>query len=327
MTGGRGDPGLLDRMVRDSLGWLDEARAFFRLPPNVTTDANPNLTLKPLGELAEITQLIGVLHPRDEIRQSARGLFAFAWNETRDGELFAELIRGEPFATYPVELYGAFTQAGLRHAEVDDLVRTTTRLRGWRVAREDHTRTLSVLNAEQRIGLRQHADFGSVLALTGLGRLPEPWALDRKAAYGITHDVFHLTDWGRNRQRLSPELAGYLRLWLPSWLENWMEEQLWDLVGEFLAVTACLPAAPYDPVAWQRLAGLQAADGSVPELGAAPTTDDPAEAFTACYHSTLVTAFAATLARIASDEAEAGPPAGNAATAGGRTPCESETAP
>ncbi|MFG2093473.1 DUF6895 family protein [Streptomyces sp. NPDC048612] len=327
MTVGRGDPGLLDRMVRDSLGWLDQARPFFRLPPNVTTDADPNLTLKPLGELAELTQLIGTLHPRDDIRQTARGLFAFAWNETRDGELFAELIRGEPFATYPVELYGVFAQAGLRHPEADALVGLMTRLRGWRVAREDHTRTLGVLNAERRTGLRRHADFGAVLALTGLGRLPEPWALDRKAAYGITHDVFHLTDWGRDRQRLAPELADYLRLWVPSWLENWLEEQLWDLVGELLAVTACLPAAPYDAAAWQRLAGAQAADGSVPEIGAAPTTGDRAEAFTACYHSTLVTAFAATLARTASDEAEAGAPAGNAAGAAGRTPCESETAP
>ncbi|MFF7230454.1 hypothetical protein BX264_0658 [Streptomyces sp. 2333.5] len=327
MTGGRGDPGLLDRMVRGSLGWLDEARGFFRLPPNVTTDADPNLTLKPLGELAELTQLIGVLHPRDEIRQSARGLFAFAWNETRDGELFAELIHGEPFATYPVELYGTFAQAGLRHADADALVQTTTRLRGWRVAREDHTRTLNVLNAERRLGLRQHADFASVLALTGLGRLPEPWTLDRKSVYGVTHDVFHLTDWGRNRQRLSPEFAGYLRLWLPSWLDTWLEEEMWDLVGELLAVTACLPAAPFDPVAWQRLATAQAADGSVPEIGAAPSSGDPAEAFLACYHSTLVTAFAATLARIACDEAEAGPVAGDPALVGGRTPCESENAP
>ncbi|WP_310715596.1 DUF6895 family protein [Streptomyces lydicus] len=327
MTAGHSDPGLLDRMVRSSLGWLDGARGQFRLPANVTTDADPNLTLKPLGELAELTQLIGVLHPREDIRHTARGLFAFAWNETRDGELFAELIRGEPFATYPVELYGVFAQAGLRHAEVDELVRTTTRLRGWRVAREDHTRTLGVLNAERRIGLRQHADFSAVLALTGLGGLPEPWALDRKAAYGVTHDVFHLTDWGRNRQRLSPELAQYLRLWLPSWLENWLEEQLWDLVGELLAVTACLPKAPHDPAAWQRLADAQAADGSVPERGAAPSSDDPDELFTACYHSTLVTAFAATLARIAADEAEAGPSGGDPALVGGRTPCESESAP
>ncbi|MFG2892381.1 DUF6895 family protein [Streptomyces sp. NPDC048248] len=306
MTGGRGAPALLDRMVGDSLGWLERAHAHFRLPPNVTTDADPNLTLKPLGELAELTQLIRTSHPRSAVRKQADGLFAFAWEETREGELFAELIRGEPRATYPVELYGVFAQAGLRSAAVEELLPATTRLRSWRVAREDHTRTLGVLNAERRIGLCPHAAFDAVLELTGLGSMPEPWTLDRKAAYGVTHDVFHLTDWGRARGRLSEELAEYLRLWLPAWLDTWLEEQLWDLVGELLAVTACLPSAPYDPVAWRRLADAQAADGSVPEMGdPPPDASDSAEAFTACYHSTLVTAFAGTLARIASDEATA----------------------
>ncbi|MFK0290262.1 DUF6895 family protein [Streptomyces sp. NPDC090442] len=327
MTAGRGDPELLDDLVGRSLGWLTEWRDHFRLPPDATTDADPNLTLKPLGELAELTQLIASCHPRADFRAAAQGLFAFAWREAREGELFAELIRGEPHATYPVEIYGAFAQAGLRHPTVEELVLTTTGLRGWRVAREDHTRTLGVLNAERRIGLPQHAAFDPEFALTGLGLLPEPWALDRKAAYGVTHDVFHLTDWGRNRRRLTPEAVGYLRLWLPSWLENWLEEQLWDLVGELLAVAACLPSAPYDAAAWRRLAGAQAADGGVPETGAAPRPDDPTEAFRACYHSTLVTAFAGTLARIASEEAGVGPvPVGDAAAVAGRTPCESEAA-
>ncbi|WP_274559437.1 DUF6895 family protein [Streptomyces spiramyceticus] len=325
MTGGRGAPALLDRMVGDSLGWLEEARARFTLPPNVTTDADPNRTLKPLGELAELTQFVRTSNPRRDIREVADGLFAFAWNETRGGELFAELIRGEPHATYPVEMYGVFAQAGLRNAAVEELLSATTGLRSWRVAREDHTRTLGVLNAERRIGLLQHADFDGVLELTGLGLLPEPWALDRKAAYGMTHDVFHLTDWGRARRRLPQAYADYLRLWLPSWLEAWLEEQLWDLVGELLAVTACLPSAPYDPVAWQRLADAQADDGSVPEMGTAPPPGDGAEAFTACYHSTLVTAFAGTLARIASDEAGAG--AGSAPGPEAEAEYESEVAP
>ncbi|MFJ8675225.1 DUF6895 family protein [Streptomyces sp. NPDC093589] len=318
MTGRRGDPGLLDRMVGDSLGWLAGALDRFRLPANVTTDADPNLTLKPLGELAELTRLIGTSHPLTGIRDTADGLFDFAWRETREGELFAELIRREPHATYPVELYGVFAQAGLRHPDVDALVAATTGLRSWRVAREDHTRTLGVLNAERRIGLTRHADFDAVLAQTGLGRMPEPWALDRRSAYGITHDVFHLTDWGRARRQLPAELAAYLRLWLPSWMDTWLEEELWDLVGELLAVTACLPRAPYDPVVWQRLAGAQAADGSVPETGVAPGPEDPDAAFTACYHSTLVTAFAGTLARTAMEGADRAPE--GAVAVAGRTP-------
>ncbi|WEB44105.1 hypothetical protein MOV08_35685 [Streptomyces yunnanensis] len=327
MTADRGDPELLDRVAGSSLGWLTEQREFFRLPPDATTDADPNLTLKPLGELAELTWMIATTHPCAELRAAAAELFAFAWQEAREGELFAELIRGEPYATYPVEIYGAFAQAGLRHPAVEELVLTTTRLRGWRVAREDHTRTLAVLNAERRIGLVQHGDFDEKFAQTWLGMLPEPWALDCRAAYGVTHDVLHLTDWGRDRRRLAPETAAYLRLWLPSWLETWLDEQLWDLVGELLAITAILPTAPYHAAAWRRLADAQDHDGGLPETGTAPRPTDPTEDFRACYHSTLVSAFAATLARIASDEAEAGPVVvGGAVAVAGPAPFESEAA-
>jgi hypothetical protein len=310
-TAERLDLGLLDGMAGSALEWLDGKRACFRLPADVTTDADPNLTLKPLGELAELTHLIRTRHPRPGVRALAEGLFAFAWDETRGGALFGELLRNEPRATYPVELYGVFARTGLRHPGVEELVRTTTGLRGWRVAREDHTRTLGVLNAERRIGLPPHADFTAVLALTGLGCRAEPWTLDRRAAYGVTHDVFHLTDWGRARDRIPADLAEYLRLWVPPWLESWLDEELWDLAGELLAVSACLPVPQEDPAAWRRLAGAQAPDGSVPESGGAPPPGSAdADAFIACYHSTLVTAFAATLARIgAADTAGAPVPA------------------
>ncbi|MGP3972601.1 DUF6895 family protein [Streptomyces sp. 8N114] len=293
---------LLDILVGESLEWAERNRDRFHLPPDVTTTADPNTTLKPLGELAELTAVIAACHPLSALRTQAGRLLALAWQETGEGDLFAELVRREPQATYPVELYGSFARAGLRNAAVDELVRTTTGLRGWRVARDDHTRTLAVLNAEARIGLPRHADFDVVLAHTGLGHLPEPWLLECRTAYGLTHDVFHLTDWGRDRARLSPASAAYLRLWLPAWVESWLEEQLWDLVGELLAVTACLPAAPFDPVAWQRLADARTADGALPEQGPAPlpgTGTGTADVFLACYHSTLVLAFAGTLARTA----------------------------
>ncbi|MFG1809591.1 DUF6895 family protein [Streptomyces sp. NPDC049040] len=292
------DAALLDDVVTGALRWLGSMRRCFALPADVTTDADPNTTLKPLGELAELAQVIHALHPVEPVRQAAADLFGFAWKETGGGELFVELVRGEPVATYPVELYGVFARAGLRHPGAEELIGATTALRRWRVPREDHTRTLNVLNAERRIGLPPHADFDAVFARTGLGRCPEPWALDRRAAYGITHDVFHVTDWGRTPGRLPAPQADYLRLWLPAWTETWAEERLWDLVGEFLAVSACLPGSPHDPVAWRRFAGSRTAEGAVPESGDPPPHDaPPGEAFSACHHSTLVAAFAATLAR------------------------------
>lgn len=291
---------LLDTLVADCLAWADARREWFRLPPGVTTTAtDPTLTLKPLGELAELSHVIAHRHPDAAVRARAGDLFAFAWRETGEGALFAELMRGEPQATYPVELYGIFARAGLRHPEADQLAALYVSLRGWRVAREDHTRTLGILNAESRIGLSPHADPALVARLTGLGLRPEPWSLDLRALYGITHDVFHLTDWGRDPAALPPVLAAYLRLWVPAWLETWLEEELWDLVGELIAVLACLPEPVPVPDAWRRLvAGARADDGSLPERGAPPAPGTaPQEAFRACYHSTLVTAFAATLAR------------------------------
>jgi uncharacterized protein DUF6895 len=297
MVNGTGaDVGLLDRVARNALRRIDAMRPDFELPADVTTDADPNLTLKPLGELAELAQVIADRHPLPELRELADGLFAFAWRQTREGELFGDLVHGEPQATYPVEIYGVFARAGLRNARAEELMAATTGLRQWRVARADHTRTLSVLNAERRVGLPQHADFTAILALTGLGRQSEPWAMDRGALYGVTHDVFHLTDWGRAPRTMPPDLAGYLRLWVPAWLEGRLTEQLWDLAGELLAVLACLPAPVYEADAWQRLADAQTPDGSMPETGTVPPGTDP---FTACYHSTLVAAFAATLARAA----------------------------
>jgi hypothetical protein len=299
-TGAAADRVLLDAMALAALVRLDAMRASFRLPADVATDADPNVTLKPLGELAELTQLIRDRHPLPAARALAADLFDFAWKETGDGALFAELIHGEPQAGYPVEIYGVFARAGLRHPGAEELIAATTSLRQWRVARADHTRTLAVLNAERRIGLPPHADFDAVLAMTGLGQRPEPWALDLRAVYGITHDVFHLTDWGRAPHRLSRLHADYLRLWVPAWTGNWLEEQVWDVVGELLAVAACLPGAPYDAAAWSRLAAVQGEDGAVPEIGQAPAAGRPAdEVFRACYHSTLVTALAATLARTA----------------------------
>ncbi|WP_369199800.1 hypothetical protein [Streptomyces sp. PU-14G] len=291
---------LLDTLTGESLEWLERHAGFFHLPQHTTTTADPDLTLKPLGELAELSALIAARHPLPALRARARRLLDHAWRETREGAVFAELVRAEPQATYPVELYGSFARAGLRNAAAEELMRTTTALRGWRVARDDHTRTLAVLNAEARIGLRRHAAFDTVLAHTRLGVLPEPWTLECASAYGLTHDVFHLTDWGRCPGRLPAASAAYLRTWLPAWLESWLEEEVWDLAGELLAVTACLPKASGHPAAWRRLAAARTPDGALPERGEPlPAGAGAGEVFLHCYHSTLVLAFAGTLARTA----------------------------
>lgn len=134
-----------------------------------------------------------------------------------------------------------------------------------------------------------------MLGLTGLGQRPEPWALDRKAAYDITHTVFHLTNWGEHPSAVSPLIAGYLSLYLPAWIDDWAAIGHWDLLGELLVVDACLPRPALDAEVWERYAAAQAPDGAMPVRRSMPISDR-AEIFDRVHHPTLVAAFASAMA-------------------------------
>ncbi|MFC4852985.1 DUF6895 family protein [Actinophytocola glycyrrhizae] len=277
-----------------ALRWLDAHQEEFRLPD---TPHDPrhgrDLTLRPLGELARLTHVIAGLDCLGtEGRRMAAALFDFAWEETGHGEVLATIARREPFATYPLEIYAAFALAGRRHGGLDAQLRRITTTRMWRTAERDATRTLGVLGAERDAGLTQHRDPRAVLPHTWLGGGAEPWTFTAETGYAATHTVFHLTDWCTDPGGLTATLCEHLRLWLPAWLDCSVEAGHWDLTGELLAVAAMLPGQVDVTSAWQALAGARRADGALAETA---ELDREGAGFHQCYHSTLVTAFSATL--------------------------------
>lgn len=84
--------------------------------------------------------------------------------------------------------------------------------------------------------------------------------MDVHAGYALTHDVFHLTDWGHRSEGLPEHLADYLGTWLPAWVETWLEERHWDLTGELLAVDGLLRRPTAGPDTWRRYADARAED-------------------------------------------------------------------
>lgn len=303
-----------------ALAWLDGHREFFRLPPQVTArGVDHNTTLKPLGELTQLSlSLTRVSSPGGPVHRAARALLDFAWQETRQGALYLDLARAEPHATHFVEMYVPFAEAGFHHRGFEDFARMMAGTRSWAATEQEPTRRLSVLRAQQRLGAASTgpADTDAVLRAahrTWLGGRPEPWAFEGPSGYALTHHVFHVTDWGVRPEGLSDDLAEYLAHWLPAWLDTCLEEEFWDLAGELLAVQASLPSGaapdggPTDPVGpagtpWQRFAAAQGSDGAYAEKGPVPAGDDRGT-FLACYHPTLVAAFASALARSRTDAA------------------------
>ncbi|MET9551520.1 hypothetical protein [Streptomyces sp. NPDC006645] len=299
---------------RTTLEWVRDHQDSFRLPDDVLAPhTNVNLTLKPLGELAQLTHSVRERSsPGTERHRHASALLDFAWEQTGRGRLFLELLRGEPFTTYPLEIYAAFASADLRHPGFEELAATVCGTRGWARIEQEPNRRLGVLNSERRVGFPPSGEPPTALARTWLGGLPEPWTFERTAGYGLTHVVFHLTDWGNAPHRMPAELGGYLAAWLPAWLDTCLEAEQWDLSCELLAVAASIPdAASYDGLpgaaeaAFARIAEVQDAGGGFPETGTG-RPGEPARDFAHCYHSTLVGAFAATLADVRLAAAQGG---------------------
>ncbi|MDH6610214.1 hypothetical protein M2164_005849 [Streptomyces sp. SAI-208] len=312
-TGVRATRGVRD-LAEAALEWVGAHRDGFALGDDALAEhGNVNTTWKPLGELAQVCVCVRRhTDPADPLHVRASDLLSFAWQQTGRGALFVELQRLEPFATYPLEVYAAFASAGLRHAGYERATATVARTRGWQVTEQEPNRRMSVLNSERRSGIPPHGDMPPALDRTWLAGLPEPWTFELAAGYTLTHVVFHLTDWGRNPQAVPAPVADYLRHWLTPWLDTCLEDEQWDLSCELLAVASSLPGPPQRALlqeAWARLAPAQDDSGAVPEVGGrgGRTT---APAFLDCYHSTLMTAFAAVLTldrlrRAAGGDAEA----------------------
>ncbi len=242
-----------------------------------------NRTWKPLGELAQVCASVSACTPpSDPVHTRVSDLLDFARQQTRQGELFLLMQSLEPFATYPLEVYAAFASAGRRH-RLRGVRRSGGPTRGWRLTEQYPTRRLGVIEAERRSGLSPHGRVPQALGRTWLGGLPEPWTFERAAGYAPHPRRLPPHRMGTRRPGVPPDLADYLRHWLPPWLDTCLEARMWDLSCELLAVAASVPRPP-DPAvlddAWQRVAAAQHASGAIPEEGVIRTPPGPPTART-----------------------------------------------
>jgi hypothetical protein len=283
------------QVADQAMSWLSRGRASFALPRDVPHWEIGSDPLKALAELAMAAAIVrreAVAGPRTA--ETADELLDFAWREFDGGELLYTLQRHTPPATHPVEIYSAFTMAGLRHQPLEELAAYLAGLRAAAVPEHVPNRRLAVAAARRRIGLPEPANLSTLVAQTWLGGTPEPWMLDTFNAYGVTHTVFHLTDWAARPEGLDPGLQEYLHRWLPVWVEVFTETGFWDLLGELLIVDVCLSEPDWYPHAWERLAAAQREDGMLPN-GITRPPAEPELAFQNHYHPTIVGAVAGTL--------------------------------
>ncbi|MER7765266.1 hypothetical protein [Kitasatospora sp. NPDC096140] len=281
-----------------ALSWLHTCYqgGWGRLADNTIIDlAEPNDVYKPLCEAAMASSLVlrdGVAGPQDA--RAARDMLDGAWAQLREGDMLYERQLRHVTVTDPLETYAHFARVGYRHAALEELLESISRLRAVHAVEIQGSRQLAVANARRVIGLSHRPDWAELAARTWLGALPEPWTIAWSIAYQVTHTVFHLTDWGARPEDLPEPMRDYLRAWLPVWLDIWMEIGQWDLVGELLIVDACIGRPMLGSSGWEALAAVQRADGLVPR-DAEPVEEDPESAIRAHEHTAVVAVVAATV--------------------------------
>ncbi|WP_234348006.1 DUF6895 family protein [Streptomyces specialis] len=286
---------LAQQVTDRALAWLSRMRSSFALPRDVEDHEVRGEALKSLSELALAAGLLlraAVAGP--DSSRTARELLDFAWREFREGELLYELQCYTPAATYPWEIYGQFATSGYRHPRLEELALHLDGLRAARFTEHVPNRRLGLLASRRRLGLPDPPDLAEQIGRTWLGGMPEPWMLDASNAYGVTHTVFHLTDWGADPAGLPVPMQEYLERWLPVWAEVFAETRTWDLLGEFLMVDMCLERPRFHAGIWESFAAAQRADGMVPN-GVTRPPDDPLRAFPNHHHPTIVAVVAGTL--------------------------------
>ncbi|WP_066936509.1 MULTISPECIES: DUF6895 family protein [Microtetraspora] len=256
--------------------------------------------LTPLTELALAgTAVLRASDPRTDRHRLAHEMVDMIWKEIDAGEVLFALLKAEPGEGSVLSLYAFLRERGRRHAGIEHIAAQLVTTRNWSAKEVAPFHLLARLTSQRALGLPvEHVDLEEAITRTWLARTPEPWLLDHHHAYALTHTVFYLTDWGRAPAHLPTALAAYLNDWLPCWSQVWCEEEDWDLLGELLAVDACLPQPTLDERLWNHLAQAQLPDGSIPGPRFPSRGIDQADgdAYTYNRHSTIVAAVAASWA-------------------------------
>lgn len=277
-----------------ALSWIERHRGQFGVRSHARDDHERVLLLKPLSELALTASLIG---REPGLHERCGRLVEWAWDEADRGALLLQLTCARPELIESIGLYAYVHSFGHRN----------DRLHDWfgHLARSALTAGLEV-PAWRWTALRYHlAKLGLAdpperpAAGSWLGALPEPWTISDNTGYPMTHEVFHLTDFGTRPDALAPDTGDYLTLWLPAWWRCVRDSGNHDLAAELVMVGACAGAAAADGACAEllahhrsdgRFAGPRGAGGDLP----CPDGDDVRRQFLRDYHTTLVTLLALT---------------------------------
>ncbi len=219
-----------------SFNWVINNKNQFSVDSNDYDSKEKSIgALKPLGEyVLTMEVLISCNYRNDECLANVE----WAWNQVKKGDLLIEILAVRPDLIVLSSLYANFEKLGFINSRLKRLITYLLETQGCKNIEYPYWRRLDLVHTEDFFGLNQFPIDAEKKCW--FYNNPEPWIMSDDIAYALTHDIFYLTDFGRNKNRLSKESVVYLKNWTPGWLKIFAHQPNWDIYSELLMVACCI---------------------------------------------------------------------------------------
>lgn len=287
-----------------SRDWIFQDLSRFRLDKSANNTRIVEL-LKPLGELTLTASLLsGLPHlSSDPVWKEA---LDFSWNQLQEGNLLVDILKERPDLLVMLSLYATLYREGYENKTLNNQIYQLVSTPGYYQTDMLAWRRLDLLAGLDELSIISNieSEMENTFNRTWLSKCHSPWTITEPAAYGITHTVFYMTNYGCGVSRLPESVERYLLENCLPWTRMYLSEGNFDIAAEMIMTRCCLQSNLTDSekLLYKDFLDARMKDGALPcppygALSLLFGEDDPNRRhFLLHYHTVLVTCMASAMA-------------------------------
>lgn len=249
--------------------------------------------IKPVGELILAASIVGKIIPEFKKHTGLRVL-EYAWEEFDNGSLLQEILTTRPDLLVLASIYANFKREGFESRTLEAEIAKIAGTPGYMGVDLPAWRKLDLFRGLNDIGSIGQFDLSDTFSRTWLAQCHSPWTMIDSIAYGVTHTIFYMTEFGESPNGLPEKVRSYLEHNIPAWTKSYIDDGNFDLAAELMMCDFCIGHRNKNKFIADAFLDAQLPDGAIPgpEYGARPLLNGEKSEdriyFFKNYHTTLV---------------------------------------
>nr|WP_143065049.1 hypothetical protein [Nitrosomonas oligotropha] len=230
----------------------------------------------------------------------------FSWEQLREGNLLVDVLKERPDLLVMLSLYATFYREGYKNKILEEQISQLVGTPGYYQIDMLAWRRLDLLVGLKELNIINsiETEIEDAFNRTWLSKCHSPWTITEPAAYGLTHTVFYMTNYGFGASRLPNNVEDYLLENCLPWTRMYLDEGNFDLAAEMVMTRCCVqsPLRESEQLLCRDFLSARMDDDALPcpPYGALSLmfgeNDPDRRHFLLHYHTVLVTCMASAMA-------------------------------